>query len=124
MLNVQLDEKNGIAMVEPLGSLSKDDFKAAAAIIDPYIEKNGHLNSVLVHAKSFPGWDSFNSLVKHLEFVKEHHKKVNRVAFVTDSPIGCFAEHVAGHFVKAAIRHFPFKDLEEAKNWIADSQNC
>lgn len=118
MLHVKLDEKRGIALVEPDGSLSKDDFKAAAAVIDPYIEKTGGLNGVIVHVESFPGWDSFGALIKHLEFVKEHHKKVAKVAFVTDSAVGSFAEHVGSHFVNAAVRHFPFAELHEAKQWI------
>jgi hypothetical protein len=122
MLNVKLDEKNGIAMVEPHGSLSKDDFKTAAAVIDPYIEKTGGLNGVLVHVKSFPGWDSFGALIKHFEFIKEHHKKVEKVAFVTDSPLGGFAEHVGSHFVNAAVRHFPFDEMEEAKKWITENK--
>jgi len=119
MLNVNLDEVKGIAILEPNEKLSQNDFEAASKVIDPYIEKVGKLNGIIVHVKSFPGWDSFGALVKHLKFVKEHHKNVSRVAFATDSPIGSFAEHVASHFVNAAIKHFSFDQLEDAKKWIS-----
>ena len=38
--------------------------------------------------ESFPGWESFGALLGHMKFVHEHHKKVVRIAFATDSPIG------------------------------------
>ena len=122
MLNVHLDEVKGIVSLEPVGKLSKDDFAAVAAIIDPYIEKTGKLNGLIINVKSFPGWDSFAALVRHLKFIKNHHQKVSCVAFVTDSPIGSFAEHVANHFINATIKHFPFDHLEDARKWIAGSK--
>jgi len=120
MLNVNLDERRGIATLEPTGKLSKDDFEAAATIIDPYIEKAGELNGLIIHVKSFPGWDSFAALVQHLKFVKNHHQKISRIAFVTDSPVGGFAEHIASHFINAEIKHFHFDELQVAQDWIAD----
>ena len=119
MLNVNLDTKTGIAVIEPIGQLKKEDFINASKLIDPYIEKNGKLNGIIIHTKSFPGWDSFCAMVKHMEFVKDHHKKVTHVAMVTDSKIGSAAEHIAGHFVKAEVKHFPFNEMNEAKTWIA-----
>lgn len=121
MLNVHLDEVKGIVYLEPLGKLSKDDFEAVAGIIDPYIEKAGKLNGLIVNVESFPGWDSFATLIRHLKFIKNHHQKISRVAFVTDSPIGGFAEHVASHFISAIIKHFSFDRLEDARKWIAGS---
>jgi len=118
MLTVNLNEIDGIAILEPDGALSKEDFISAAEIIDPYIEKSGKLNGVIIHVKSFPGWDSFSALITHLKFIGEHHKKVSHVAFVTDSPIGGFSEHVASHFVKAQIKNFSYDELENARMWI------
>jgi len=123
MLNVDLNEVEGIAILEPDGELSESDFKSAAKIIDPYIEKFGKLNGIVIHVRSFPGWDSFSSLITHLKFIKEHHKKVSRVAFATDSPIGSFAENFASHFVNAEIRNFSFSELEASKKWILGGDN-
>ncbi len=119
MLSVEIDEVNGIAILEPDGALSKGDFELAAKIIDPYINKAGRLNGLIIHTKSFPGWDSFAALSSHLRFVKDHHRKISRVAISTDSVIGHFAEAVAGHFVNAEIKLFSFQELEQAKNWVA-----
>ena len=120
MLSTKIDKDNGIAILEPEGSLSENDFESATKIIDPYIEATGQLNGLIIHTKSFPGWDSFAALVSHLKFVKEHHKKISRVAFATDSMIGSFAETVASHFVNAEIKQFSYQELEQAKLWIAE----
>ena len=121
MLNVKLDEVEGIVILEPNGELSKNDFTSAAEIIDPYIEKNGELKGIIIHVKSFPRWDSFSSLVAHLKFVKDHHKKVSRIAFATDSSLGTVAENIASHFVNAELKSFGFSELDSCKNWILNS---
>ena len=120
MLSVEIDEKNGIAILEPDGPLSKNDFESAAKVIDPYIEKTDQLRGLIIHTESFPGWDSFAAFSSHLKFVKEHHKKISRVAISTDSAIGNFAEVVASHFVSAEIKRFSFQEFDQAKNWVAD----
>ena len=123
MLHVKLDETKGIAILEPNGALSENDFKSAAKSIDSYIEKSGKLSGIIIQVKSFPGCDSFSALITHLKFVKEHHKKVSHVAFVTDSPLGGFAEHVGSHFVNAEVRSFSFNELENSIQWIIGDTN-
>ncbi len=71
--------------------------------------------------EKLPGWESFGSLIKHFQFVKEHHKKVSHVALVTDSVLGDFGEKIADHFVSAEIKHFAFGELNNAQNWILNT---
>ena len=118
MLKVNFIESEGIAILEPDGKLSESDFITAAKIIDPYIEKIGELNGLIIHVKSFPGWDSFASFITHMKFVKDHHKKVSRIAFVTDSKMGSIAESIANHFISAEIKSFAFNELEVSKKWV------
>ncbi len=118
MLFAKIDQKNGIAILEPEGALSENDFQSARAVIDPFIESKGYLKGVIIHTKSFPGWDSFGALLSHLTFVKDHHKKISSVAFATDSILGSLAEMVGSHFVDAKVRVFSFDELEKAKAWI------
>ncbi|HXH85258.1 MAG TPA: hypothetical protein VNI35_00445 [Nitrospira sp.] len=58
-MTIKIDEAHIIAILEPAGPLSKADFESAVTIIDPYIEKAGWLGGLIIHAKSFPGGDSF-----------------------------------------------------------------
>ena len=122
MLNVELDKVTGIATLRPDGALSENDFESASIVIDPYIEKSGKLKGLIISTKTFPGWGSFGSLIKHFKFVKEHHKKVSHVALVTDSVLGDFAEKIAEHFVSAEIKHFAFDELSNAQSWILNAE--
>ena len=89
-----------------------------AKAVDPHIEATGGLAGVIIEAPSFPGWDGFGAMVNHLRFVRDHHKRIKRIAVVTDSHLGDVAEHITSHFVSAEIKHFPAGQTEAAKQWI------
>ena len=118
MLNVTVNREDGIVTLEPDGALTQKDFESAATVIDPYIEMAGTLNGVIIHTREFPGWDSFTALLSHLKFVRDHHKRVAHVAFVTDSKLGDLAEAVGSHFVQAEVKHFHFGELNQARLWV------
>ncbi len=120
MLSVTIDEERGIAVFQPDGALSKSDFEGAAKIVNAFLEKNGRLNGLIIHVEHFPGWDSFAALAAHLTFIQDHHKKIARIAFVTDSLLGSFADVIGSHFVSAEIKSFAFAELETALAWIAE----
>ena len=120
MLKLTLDKKDAIATLEPQGALEKKDFDDAVKIIDPYIEEYGKLNGVIINTESFPGYDDFAAMSRHFTFVKNHHKKIKRLAFVTDSVVGDIAEKFTGHFIQAEVKTFPYGQLEKAKEWILE----
>ena len=122
MLNVELDEVSGIAMLSPNGALSEKDFETASSVIDSYIGKHGNLKGVIINTKAIPGWESLGSIIEHFKFIKDHHKKVTHVALVTDSVLGDFGEKIAAHFVSAEIKHFPFDELSNAQSWILNTE--
>lgn len=124
MLNISFDEANNIAILEPDAELSEADFTSAARVIDHYLGESGRLNGIIIHVKIFPGWDSFAALVTHLKFIKEHHKRVSHLAFVTNSSIGLFAERIGSHFINAKVKKFDFNEFDKSVEWImADSNN-
>ncbi len=106
----------------PEGTLSESDFDSIASVIDPYLEEHGELRGLIIYTKDFPGWDSFGTMLKHFKFVKDHQQKLSHVALVTDSAIGNFAEKIAGHFISAEVKHFPYGQIIDAKNWILGAE--
>ncbi len=90
-----------------------------ARIVDPFIEETGGLAGLILEVTDFPGWEDFSGAAGHFSFVRDHHKKIKKVAVVTDSALGSAAEHLASHFVSAQIKHFPAGQLEVAKLWIS-----
>ena len=118
MLDHTLDTVNSILYLRPKDALTKEDFERIGKTVDPHIEKTGGLAGLILDAAKFPGWDSLGALAAHLRFVREHHKRVKKIAIVTDSAMGKVGEKLADHFVAAEIKHFPAGQLEAAKRWV------
>ena len=118
MISYELDENAGVLTVRPEGKLETQDFLTLSEVVDPFIEERGGLNGIIIVTEKLPGWEDFNGMVEHMRFVRNHHRKIAKVALVTDSKIADVAESLGKHFVKASIKHFSFKELESAKRWI------
>jgi stage II sporulation SpoAA-like protein len=118
MLEYNLDTEHSILYVHPKSAIEHDDFTKLAETVDPHIEATGDLAGLVLEARGFPGWDSLGAMVNHFRFVRDHHKHIKKIAVVTDSAMGDFAERLTSHFVSAEIKHFPAGQVEEARTWI------
>ena len=77
MLNYKILDAEGIVIVEPSGPLQKTDFEKLTKDVDAHIERRVGVGGLIIHAKSFPGWENFAAFCSHLRFVKNHHKKID-----------------------------------------------
>jgi hypothetical protein len=118
MLKHELRKEEGILILRPEGPLSADDFKHIAADVDGHIEAHGALNGLMIHARRFPGWEDLWAVMRHLKFVREHHRLIRRVAVVSDAAMLQVAPKIATPFVSAEIKQFPFEAEEEALAWL------
>ena len=105
-------------LVEPQGALSKEDFAAIAATVDPVIENEGQLDGLIIKTREFPGWEGFSDMVEHFRFVRNHHEHIRRIALVTDAKVADIFPSMANHFVKAEVKHFDFDDFDDAVDWV------
>src|SRR4029079_6541112 len=118
MIEYNLDTEHSILHVQPKSAIEQDDFVKLAKAVDPHIEATGGLAGLIIEALSFPGWKSFGTMVNQFRFVRDHHKRIKKIAVVTDSHMGDVAEHLTSHFVSAEIKHFPAGQIEAARQWI------
>ena len=118
MLNYDLRFDDGILVLKPDGPLEASDFTALAYHVDNYLDRYGVLHGVMVKAHEFPGWHDFGALVAHLKFVRDHHRKVEKIALVSDSSVATAIPRIANHFIRAHIRHFDFAREDEAWAWL------
>ena len=118
MLQHELLRDRGILILKPDGALRAEDFTALATAVDPYIEQNGELKGLMIEAPSFPGWENFAALLSHLRFVRDHHRRIERIAVVTDSALLAVAPKIASHFVSAQLRTFDAASLAAALAWL------
>ena len=98
--------------------MEASDFQAIARVVDPHIAENGTLKGLLVEAPSFPGWDSFAAFLEHMKFVRDHHRRIERVAAVTDSEFLKIAPRIARHFADPEIRVFGSSERAHALAWL------
>jgi hypothetical protein len=120
MIKAELDKTKGILHARPSGPLEAADFDRLAALADPYIARKGELAGLVIEAKEFPGWKNLAGMITHFRFVRNHHRKIRRVALVTNARIGSIAEKFARHFISAEVKRFPAEHAGEAKRWISE----
>jgi hypothetical protein len=118
MLEFELLQDAGVLIVRPKEALTAEDFRAVSRTVDPFIDAHGKLTGMLVEAPSFPGWDSWGALVGHMRFVRDHHRKIDRVAAVTDSTILALAPKIAEHFAHPEFKVFKSGERADALAWL------
>jgi hypothetical protein len=101
-------------------ALSEDDFEAVGKVIGDYLKDHDRLRGVLIHSRKFPGWQSVGALFAHLKFVNTVHDKIGKVALVTDSPMGTFADHILDPLMLAKVRKFDYDERDQAMGWLQD----
>lgn len=124
MINYEFKNAEGILVLHPEGPLEAADFIAIASQVDTYLEGHGKLHGVLIHAKSFPGWKDFAALLAHLRFLKEHLRRIEKVAVVADGALAYIMPNIANHFIHAQVRHFEFTCENDAWDWLIKNGNA
>lgn len=121
-IGIALNADVGVLVLEPAAdqALSEDDFEAVGKVIGDYLKDHARLRGILIHSRKFPGWQSVGALFAHLKFVNTVHDKIGKVALVTDSPMGTFADHVLDPLMLAKVRKFDYDERDQAMGWLQD----
>lgn len=105
-------------VLHPEGPLEAADFDLITSKVNTYLAGHGKLRGVVIRAKSFPGWKDFSAMLAHLKFLKDHIKKIEKVAVVADGTLANIVPAIANHFVNAQVLHFDGIREDEAWDWI------
>src|SRR5262249_4646115 len=116
MLNAQFD--GDVLKVQPSGPISSEDVTALTRTVDDYLTAHPKIDGVMVQTRKFPGFASMGSFADYARFITDHHKKVQRIALVTDFALAPVAEFMANHVVGVKMRHFPFAEDKAALAWL------
>jgi len=119
-LRFELIKDKGVLILEPRGELETGDFERLSAVLDPYLAEAGGLRGLMIVAEHFPGWDDFAALSSHLRFVKDHRRKVQKIAFVTDDRLLSVLPRISSQFLVAEARAFPMANRDEALLWVGE----
>jgi hypothetical protein len=117
MLNVDIRDRANIVIVTPDGPIKAADIGKMAEQINGYINEHDRVPNLVIVAKSLPHWSNFEALGEHLNFVKNHHQIVRKVALVSDSKLLWLARTVVDRFTGAKVRRFTVEALDDAVAW-------
>jgi len=112
--------ESGVIVVDVKQALRAQDFDAVALTADTWIEAKGSLRGVVIHAREFPGWENIGGLLRHLRFVRDHHREVKRIALASDSKLASLVPRIGEHFVKSEVKSFGYNELEKAISWAGN----
>ena len=115
----QLIPEAGVIVAEVREPLRAQDFDALSLTADAWLETHDELRGIVIHARTFPGWENIGGFLRHVRFVRDHHRKVRRIALAADTRLAEIAPRLAEHFVQAEIKRFAYDDLEQAIAWAS-----
>ncbi|HHH10546.1 MAG TPA: STAS/SEC14 domain-containing protein, partial [Sorangium sp.] len=114
MLAISFDDQHRIFIIEPSGTLSKEDIQAISQQLNEYINQHDEVPGLLLHAAAFPGWKDFGTIFEHLHLVRDYEKLIPKIAVVSDSRALAMLPLLTDHFVTAQVRGFSEGRLEAA----------
>lgn len=115
---IKIEIKNDdLLEVTLLGTLKAEDFEPVGIKVEDFIKENDNAH-VLVNLTSFEGWEDLDAAGKHLSFVKTHHSKITRLAFVIGHAWQQWIIQLARLFIDPEIKVFNKEELETARTWI------
>ncbi|MBI4191469.1 MAG: STAS/SEC14 domain-containing protein [Betaproteobacteria bacterium] len=118
MLNYEFRYDDGILVLKPDGPLAAADFSTLVSHVDAYLNRHGTLRGVMIQAREFPGWKDFGALVAHLRFVRLYHRRIEKVAVVSDGSFATLIPDIADHFVHAKVKHYNPAHADAAWDWL------
>jgi hypothetical protein len=105
-----------VVVVSVLGRIAVEDFEALALTVDHLIQ-TGKLTGLVVDVRTTPSWQNLGSLLRHMRFVRAHHKQLRRIAFVMEGKLAGLVPGLAGQMLAPEVHCFGHTDLEIAVQW-------
>ncbi len=118
-LDLKFDQGTEVLKIEISEPLTSQNFDILATKVDEWIEGGGKVNGLVIHLKKFPGWENLGSFISHVNFVKNHHRKIRHVALCANGVLPQLAPELAKYFVEAKVMQFDYDKLGDAMAWAA-----
>jgi hypothetical protein len=122
MLNHELRRDDGVLVLKPEGPLAAADIKTSASHFDANPEQRGTLRGLLIYEKALRACNDLGALLARLQFIKQHHRQIEKVAVVADGGFATVIPFIASHFIQAHVKHFDqTHDENAAWDWLMDN---
>jgi len=118
MLKIKHNNSNLIE-VTIVDILKAEDFINLGEKADKLIKEHGKIR-LLINASGFNSWENTKAAEKHFSFVKDHNKKVERLAVVAGHTWQHWLAALARMFIQPKVRVFDKDQINEARAWLKE----
>ena len=116
MIKTAILSGNALRIVVP-EKLKAGDFSQIAPQIDGLISQHGQIR-LLIDASGFNGWENISAFEHHAGFVKNHQRKVERIAVIVAHDWQHWLIGTFRIFVHPEVRAYDKTHEAEALKWI------
>jgi hypothetical protein len=109
----------GVILVRIEGIVRSEDFEALESTMNFERTVYGTMRGLVVQPLLAPRWENVGALLRHVSFIGERRREIDRVAFVIDGPLGVVAAAVAQRLLGVEARNFRSLDLDTALFWAS-----
>ena len=121
MIDLSFIAESNIVSAKISGELHATDWTNVTPIIDKQIAEHGKIN-LLLDATDFDGWEDLKAAKTHLNFVKYHHNKIQRVALIAGKRWQHWVAAAASVFVDADLKIFDEEHAYKAQEWVQGNE--
>jgi len=115
LLSELLDD--AILKIKISGKLEEEDFTRIAPQVDELITTHGSIK-LLLDATAFNGWADMQAARKHFTFVRDHQRKIKRIALIAGYAWQHWVAGIVSAFVHPDIKVFDSGKQMEAEAWL------
>jgi len=116
MIKTDIISANALRIWAPK-KLTAEDFRQLRPQIDSLISQYGKIR-LLIDASGFNGWENIAAFENHAGFVKNHQKKIERIAVITAHEWQHWLIGAVRIFVHPEVRAYDKSHTSEALRWI------
>ncbi len=120
MINIEVLANDALKLkIE--GKLDEADFQKIGANVDDLTKINGTIN-LLIDATAFEGWSNMKAAQTHFAFVRDHQKKISRIALVAGHEWQHWVAGIVSIFVHPEIKIFDADGIIQAESWLKNKK--
>jgi hypothetical protein len=123
MATIDIRKEDKIIYAKISGVVSEADFKdTIGPAVEKILEQDNPPDCLFLDAEGFDGWEDLSSFISHMEFIRDHHQYIKKVAVVGIDKWREMVMHIVAMISGVEAKFFPIRQREEAKSWLISGE--
>ena len=119
MADIDMKQENGLVYARISRALQAEDFKnTIAPAVQAMLKRGKPFSGVFLDATHFEGWADFPAFVRHMEFIRDNHAAIRKVAITGSGPWRDILPQVAEMIEGLRLQIFDTGQDDVAKSWL------